>query len=208
MLPGLGLILLLAYLIGAVPTGALVARAHGADLTQHGSRRTGATNALRVLGKRAAVLVLVGDALKGVVAVQLARRCGGSSSAPPLAALAAMGGHTYSIFLGGRGGRGVATGLGALLALSPLALLTAAVAGVGAIAATRYVSLGSLLGALAGASAVAVQVARGRAPRPYLAFALGGAAFVVYSHRDNVERLLMGTERRLGASDPSEGGGA
>src|SRR5687768_6840559 len=164
MLPGFGWILLVAYLVGAIPIGAMVARAHGVDLTQHGSRRTGATNALRVLGKRAAVLVLVGDALKGVAAVQLAQRCGGSSWAPPLAALAAMGGHTYSIFLGGRGGRGVATGLGALLALSPSALLTAAVAGVGAVAATRYVSLGSLLGALAGAGAVVVQVARGGAP--------------------------------------------
>src|SRR5579883_2189488 len=164
-----------AYLLGAFPTGALVARARGVDLTQHGSRRTGATNALRVLGKRAAAGILLGDALKGVLAVLLARRCLRSDWAPPVAALLAMTGHTYSVFLGGKGGRGVATGLGALLALSPGALLVAAVAGVGTIAGTRIVSLGSLAGALA-----------------------GGAGFLLYSHRDNVARLLAGTERRLG----------
>jgi acyl phosphate:glycerol-3-phosphate acyltransferase len=188
----------LAYLLGAFPTGALVARAHGVDLTQHGSRRTGATNALRVLGKRAALGILLGDALKGVLAVLLARRCVPNAWAPPVAGLVAMAGHTYSVFLGGKGGRGVATGLGALLALSPGALLVAAGAGVGTIAASRIVSLGSLTGALVGAGALGAQVARGRAPRPYLLFAVGAAGFLVYSHRDNVARLLAGTERRLG----------
>ncbi len=186
-----------AYLVGAIPTGALVARAHGVDLTQYGSRRTGATNALRVLGKRAAVLVLLGDALKGGAAVWLARRVDGEAAAP-LAALAAMLGHSYSVFLGGRGGRGVATGLGALLALSPRALVAGAVVGLPTIAATRLVSLGSLLGSAAGAGALAAEVAQGRAPRGHLAFAVGGAAFLYYTHRDNIERLLAGTERRFG----------
>ena len=121
------------------------------DLTTQGSRRTGATNALRVLGKRAAIGILAGDALKGAMSVALARRTVGGDWAPPVAALLAMVGHTYSVFLGGRGGRGVATGLGGLLALSPASLLVAAGTGVGTIAATRYVSLGSLMGALAGA---------------------------------------------------------
>lgn len=191
------LLLVGAYGVGAIPTGALVARAHGVDLTQYGSRRTGATNALRVLGKRAAVLVLLGDALKGVAAVWLARQVGGGA-AVPLTALAAMFGHSYSVFLGGRGGRGVATGLGALLALSPRALVAGALVGVGTIAATRFVSLGSLLGSAAGAGALAAEVAQGRAPRSYLAFAAGGAALLYYTHRDNIERLLAGTERRFG----------
>ncbi len=188
----------MAYLLGAFPSGALVARAYGVDLTRRGSQRTGATNALRVLGKRAAIGILVADALKGLLATRLARACVGSDWAPPVAALLAMTGHTYSVFLGGKGGRGVATGLGALLALSPGALLVAAVAGVSTIAATRLVSLGSLAGAVAGAGALAVQAVWGRAPRSYCLFALGGAAFLVYSHRDNVARLLAGTERRLG----------
>ena len=188
----------LAYLLGAVPTGALVARLYGVDLTQYGSRRTGATNALRVLGKGPGAVVLVGDALKGALAVAIARQCGGTAWAPPLAGLCAILGHTYSMFLGGKGGRGVAPGLGALLALSPSALLAAAVAGIGTIAASRHVSLGSLAGAGVGGAALALQVARRRAPRPYLVYALLGAAFIFYAHRDNVARLRAGTERRLG----------
>ena len=201
--------LLAAYLVGAFPTGAIVAWAHGVDLTRRGSRRTGATNALRVLGKRAAIGILLGDALKGVLAVLLARRLVRGTWAPPLAGLVAMAGHTYSLFLGGKGGRGVATGLGVLLALSPAALLVAAAAGVGTIAATRLVSLGSLAGALAGAAALAMQAARGRVPRAHLLFVVGGASFLIYSHRDNIERLLAGTERRLGqpaeVEDPDRG---
>ena len=200
-----GLVLVLvAYFLGAFPTGALVARAHGVDLTQYGSRRTGATNALRVLGRRAGVMVLGGDALKGLLGVALARRYGGTAWLPPLAALVAMAGHTYSIFLGGKGGRGVATGLGALLGLSPAALVAAAVAGVGTIAASRYVSLGSLVGAMVGGAALGVQAAQGQVPRPYLLYAAGGAAFLLQSHRDNLVRLLDGTERRLGEAAESQ----
>ncbi len=190
--------LLLAYLLGAFPTGALVARLYGVDLTQYGSRRTGATNALRVLGKPAAVLVLGGDVLKGMLAVWLAGRLVAQPSARPLAALAAIVGHTYSIFLGGRGGRGVATGLGGLAMLSPAALLVGAVGAIGTIAATRYVSLGSLVGAALGGAALTCQVLRGRAPASVLLYAVGGAGFIYYTHRDNIGRLLAGTERRLG----------
>src|SRR3954452_23702050 len=98
-------LVLLAYFIGAIPTGALVARVHGVDLTQHGSRRTGATNALRVLGKPAAALVLGGDVLKGVLAVWLVGRVVPHDAGQAVAALLAVIGHTYSAFLGGRGGR-------------------------------------------------------------------------------------------------------
>src|SRR3954470_20656776 len=125
-------LLLLAYFLGAIPTGALVARVHGVDLSQHGSRRTGATNALRVLGKPAAALVLGGDVLKGVLAVWLVGRLARHDLGSAVAALVAVVGHTYSVFLGGHGGRGVATGLGGLLALSPPALLVAAGGGGGA----------------------------------------------------------------------------
>jgi acyl phosphate:glycerol-3-phosphate acyltransferase len=193
------LVLLLgAYLIGAIPTGALVARVHGVDLTQHGSRRTGATNALRVLGKPAAALVLGGDVLKGVLAVWLGGRVAQHDAGRAVAALVAVVGHTYSVFLGGRGGRGVATGLGGLLAVSPTALLCAAAGGLATIAATRYVSLGSLVGAAVGGAALCWRVQRGSAPRAYLPYALLGPLFLCYSHRDNIQRLLSGTERRLG----------
>jgi len=200
----LGLVVL-GYFLGAFPTGALVARAHGVDLTQYGSRRTGATNALRVLGKRAAALVFAGDGAKGAVAVALARQYGRSAWTPPMAGLAAVLGHTYSVFLGGRGGRGVATGLGGLLALSPSAQACAAATAVGTIAATRYVSLGSILGTGAGGLALGREAMGGRVPRPYLLYGLGTASFIVYSHRDNIARLLAGTERRLGESEPTGG---
>src|SRR4051812_1831713 len=176
-------LLLLAYFLGAIPTGALVARVHGVDLTQHGSQRTGATNALRVLGKPAAALVLGGDVFKGLLAVWLAGRVVPHERGRALAALVAVIGHTYSVFLGGRGGRGVATGLGGLLALSPAALLCAAVGGLGTMVATRYVSLGSLVGAATGGLVLAWRVRRGAAPRAHLLYALAGPAFLCYSHR-------------------------
>jgi acyl phosphate:glycerol-3-phosphate acyltransferase len=188
----------LAYFLGAIPTGALVARVHGVDLTQHGSRRTGATNALRVLGKPAAALVLGGDVLKGALAVWLAGRLVSHDGGRAVAALVSVIGHTYSVFLGGRGGRGVATGLGGLLALSPPALLCAAAGGLATMAATRYVSLGSLVGAAVGGVALGWRVQQGAAPRAYLLYALVGPLFLCYSHRDNIQRLRSGTERRLG----------
>jgi len=196
------LLLGLAYLLGAFPTGALVARAYGVDLRQQGSRRTGATNALRVLGLRAGVLVLAGDVLKGWLATTLAARWGGTPWALPLAALCAMVGHTYSLFLGGRGGRGVATGLGALLVFSPSACLIAAAIALPVIAVSRYVSLGSIVGASVAGLALAVQAVRGSRPRPYLLYALLGPAFILFAHRDNLARLRAGTEPRLGDPQP------
>jgi acyl phosphate:glycerol-3-phosphate acyltransferase len=197
-------LLALAYLVGSFPTGALVAARYGVDLTQHGSRRTGATNALRVLGRRVGVFVLAVDAAKGLLAVTLARRRGHTAWTPAIAALVAMIGHTYSIFLGGSGGRGVATGLGGLLALSPAAVLTGAVSALVTIATTRLVSLGSLLGALTAGAALAVQVSRGRVPKPYLLYAVGSPAFLLFSHRENIGRLLTGREHRLGEPLPQE----
>src|SRR6476646_9901893 len=115
--------LLAGYLIGAIPTGVVVARVYGrVDLTQVGSRRTGATNVLRTLGPGAAAIVFVGDFLKGVVAVLLAAVVGAGAPWPQaLAGLAAVVGHSYSPFIGFKGGRGVTTGLGAALVLWPTA---------------------------------------------------------------------------------------
>jgi glycerol-3-phosphate acyltransferase PlsY len=191
-------LVVLAYFLGAFPTGALVAARSSVDLTRHGSRRTGATNTLRVLGKRAGFFVLSVDAAKGLLAVTLARQCGHTSWTPALAGLVAMVGHTYSVFLGGRGGRGVATGLGGLFGLSPTAWLTGVGCAVATIATTRLVSLGSLVGALAAGAALALQVARGRVPKPYLLFAVCSPAFLLFSHQENIARLLGGTEHRLG----------
>lgn len=191
---------LLGYLLGSIPTGVLVARLYGrVDLTQVGSRRTGATNVLRTLGKKAAALAFIGDFLKGSLAVAL-----GGLLAPTdgrgmaLAGIAAVLGHCYSPFIGFKGGRGVTTGLGSLLVLSPLAALAATLIGALAIALTRYVSLGSILGVLTGSLLlVALTFTRG-GPAAHALFGIVIGVFIVAAHHDNIGRLLRGTERRLG----------
>src|SRR5439155_4549005 len=143
----------LGYLVGAFPPGAVVARLYKrVDLTTVGSRRTGATNVLRTLGPGAAAIVFAGDFLKGTIAVLLGAAIGtGNPWAMALAGVAAVFGHGYSPFIGFKGGRGVTTGLGGLLALSPPMAAVGVVVGALTIALTRYVSLGSILGTLAAA---------------------------------------------------------
>jgi glycerol-3-phosphate acyltransferase PlsY len=204
------------YLVGAVPVGYLVGRiARGIDLRESGSGRTGTTNALRTLGPAGAVAVLLLDVGKGVAAVVLGSALAGAFD-PPLTAwgaaaggVAASIGHIRSIFLRFRGGRGVATGAGALLAQAPLALLAAVPVMLATVWTTRYVSLGSLLGVAAAAVVVAMLVALRLAHPAVLVFAAGVAGAVVVAHSDNIDRLRAGTERRLGerAVRPEEAGG-
>lgn len=196
---GVGL-LCLAYLLGSIPTGYLVARAvKGIDIRQYGSGNTGATNVLRVVGKWAALGVFAIDMLKGSSAVLL---MGWLLPPGPGAAwwimgagLLALVGHSRSIWLNWTGGKSAATGFGVLLAMAwPVAIGAIAVfAGVLAIA--RMVSLGSILAALA---AVVLMVATGQ-PLPYGLLALLGSIYVILRHRTNIERILAGTEPRLGS---------
>jgi glycerol-3-phosphate acyltransferase PlsY len=192
--------LLLGYLVGALPTGVVVARLWGGvDLTTVGSKRTGATNVLRTLGPAAAAAVFVGDFAKGALAVLLASALtAGDLWAMAGAGLAAVIGHAYSPFIGFKGGRGVATGLGALAVLSPAAAVLAVLAGAVAIALTRYVSLGSILGTLTAAVVLIVWALSGGHHPAYVLFGLSVSAFILFAHRDNIGRLLHGTERRLG----------
>jgi glycerol-3-phosphate acyltransferase PlsY len=195
LLVGLG-----AYLLGGIPTGLLVARRYrSVDLLKHGSGRTGTTNVLRTLGWKAAGAVFLGDFAKGVAAIGVARMIApGDPMADLIAGLGALVGHNYSPYIGFKGGRGVAAGLGTLLVVAPVALLVVAVVGVSVIALTRYVSLGSILGSCAAPLVLLVLVLTLGQPQPHLAYALAGALFVVASHRDNIGRLLRGTERKLG----------
>ena len=200
--------LLLGYLVGAIPTGALVARAYRQiDLTRVGSRRTGATNVLRTLGPGAAAVVFLGDFLKGTAAVLLASA---AASADPtsvvVAGAAAVFGHAYSPFIGFKGGRGVTTGLGGLLAIAPAIAGAGLFVGLAAIAATRYVSLGSIAGTSVAALALIYWTLSSGQPLAYVAFALVVGGFVVVAHRDNIDRLLHGTERRLGEQAEAETG--
>lgn len=189
-----------AYLLGSIPTGYIVARSHrNVDILQTGSKRTGATNILRTLGWQAALVVFLGDFLKGIAAVAVARALtGGDPAADVAAGFMAMAGHTFSLFLGFKGGRGVTTGLGAISLISPIAALVCAIVALSTMAVTRYVSLGSILGACSVPVTMVVLVIMGLGAPVHLLFGGAGALFIVVSHRDNIARLLNGTERKLG----------
>ena len=195
----------LAYLLGSIPFGYLLVRLSGAgDVRQTGSGGTGATNVTRRAGKRAGILTLLLDALKGVAAVLLARLLLGAEADAQwwvcAAAAAAVLGHVFPVWLRFRGGKGVATGLGVFLVLAPLATLCALIAFVVVVWLWRYVSLGSLTAAFVLPLAVWALGALGlsdRAPAPVLAFAAAGAALIVLMHRANVGRLVRGEESKL-----------
>ncbi len=178
----------------------VVARVYrNVDLTAHGSGRTGATNVLRTLGRGAAAVAFGGDFLKGALAVAAVKFVIAPENAwiEMLAAAAAVVGHTYSVFIGFKGGRGVVTGFGASLVAAPVPILIAFAAGIILIALTRYVSLGSVVGAALGALLMCGVAFIYSDP----AWALWGVlvgGFIVLAHKDNIQRLLAGTERKLG----------
>ena len=184
----------LSYFIGAVPTGLLLVRLlKGEDIRQLGSGNIGAVNVLRVAGAGTAVAVLVVDILKGLIPVLLATRL----TSPPwlvvLCGIAAIAGHNWSVFLGFRGGKGIATSYGVLIGLSWPAAAVAAVVWVGVVAVTRYASLASLL------SVACVPFALWwlRQPIEYVYFGILAALFAIYRHRGNIQRLVAGSELRI-----------
>jgi glycerol-3-phosphate acyltransferase PlsY len=203
--PALALALsaVVGYLLGAIPSGLLIGRwLGGVDIRQHGSGRTGATNAMRSLGARGFALTFVADAGKAILAVLIARAltggADGTAVAESVAAIAAIVGHNWSLYIGFGGGRGVACSFGAMLMLFWPGALIGLVAAAAFIATTRYVSLGSIAGTIVGLVATLVEVALGMLPVALAAFALATAALVISSHRDNIARLLAGTERKIG----------
>jgi acyl phosphate:glycerol-3-phosphate acyltransferase len=171
------------------------------DLTAYGSGRTGATNVLRTLGKGAAAVAFAGDFLKGALAVLAVRYfIVDNSWAELIAAVGAVLGHSYSIFIHFKGGRGVVTGMGATMVaapVTPILMLIAFAIGLVFVATTRYVSLGSVVGStLAALLMCGLAVNTGDPAWAVWGLLLGG--FIVASHKDNIERLLAGTERKLG----------
>jgi glycerol-3-phosphate acyltransferase PlsY len=185
-----------AYVIGAVPVGFLVARAFGiGDIRRHGSGTIGATNVLRTAGRVPALATLVGDIAKGYAAVWAGAWLAGGELVPAaLGAVAAVVGNCWSVFLGFRGGKGVATGLGAFLWLVPWAVLPAIPVWLAVAVTTRYVSLGSILGA----ACVPLGALLLGYPRLFALASLVVAVLVIARHHENIARLLAGTERRLG----------
>lgn len=183
-----------SYLIGSVPAAAWVARARGIDIRKVGSGNSGATNVLRSLGKGPAFGVALFDSLKGGVSVLLARALGLDPVIAALCGVAAVIGHNFSPFLGFRGGKGVSTTFGTLVAVAPVVGLAMFVMGVSTVALTRLVSAGSILSAVA---AVLVSLLTGQ-PLWLSALVAGLTALLIWQHRDNIGRLQAGNERRLG----------
>jgi glycerol-3-phosphate acyltransferase PlsY len=184
-----------AYLVGSIPTGLLIARARGVDLRSVGSGNIGATNVARALGRGWAIAVLIGDALKGFAPVFVGRVLLPQLSpwAVALAGLFAVVGHMFTVFLRGRGGKGVATSLGVAFAISPTAALCAFGVYLIIYLTLRISSLGSLLGMWS--FSIFARLVGGVA-LPYLAVALAAAVLVTARHRQNIARLLRGEEKR------------
>jgi glycerol-3-phosphate acyltransferase PlsY len=199
------LVIIIAYLLGSIPFGYLIVRKkEGADIRETGSGGTGATNVSRRAGKAAGIFTLVLDALKGAVAVEWARvLVGGSLTAQWIVAAAAIAvvvGHIFPVWLGFRGGKGVATGVGVFLMLAPIALLCAGVLFVAIVFFTRYVSLGSIVAAASIPLFVwfqSVFVTPIADLRPLLTAAIVGALLIIFAHRGNISRLTQRTEAKF-----------
>ena len=197
---------LLGYLLGALPFGLVIGRmTRGIDLREYGSHRTGATNALRTLGLRSAALVLVLDVAKGVAAVLLARLLFADDPqvewAAAVAGFAAIVGHNWSVFIGFTGGRGVATSSGALGAMSIWSIVIVAPIVFLVMWRSRYVSLGSVTGALLAPVVTFALWLVEAATVPAIVYALGAGILVTVAHADNIARLRAGTERKIGQKE-------
>ena len=205
------LAMVIGYLLGSIPSGLIVGSFFGIDVRQSGSGKTGATNVLRSAGWKAGLIVVVADALKGAIPVLLAYYVIGNDTdatakawMETLAGLAAVLGHTYPLYVGFKGGRGVATTGGMALALNLPAALFALLVFILPVVITRYVSLGSIVGAsllpfiyLGGVAIVTHQPVNGATWATFVAL-LAAAITIDWLHRDNIERIRNGTERRLG----------
>ena len=205
------IVVLLGYLLGSIPFGLLVSRRMAkVDVREHGSGKIGATNVLRTAGKKAAAMVAGLDVLKGVLAVVFAGLIVGRGYlvvgnfglgalvAQVLAALAAIAGHNWSVFLKFRGGRGVATFMGGLIALCPVAAIFGGEIMIIGAGLTKYASLGSIAGTVGTYAVLVPLTIMNGFPIEYLAYALIGTIIIIVMHRDNIRRLMSGKERKLG----------
>jgi glycerol-3-phosphate acyltransferase PlsY len=184
----------LGYLFGSAPFAFLLARRRGVDLRRAGSGNVGAANVLRTSGVPDAVVALCLDAAKGAVAVLVAQRLSDGPATPVAGGLAAVIGHIYPVWLGFRGGKGVATAAGVFVVLAPLAVAIAGTVFALATWVTRYISVGSIAAAIA----LAVTAAALGVPPAVVMGAALSAVIIVHRHRGNLARLFAGTERRVG----------
>ena len=188
------------YLIGSVPFGLIASRlASGVDVRDFGSGKTGMTNVIRTSGKKVGIAVLLLDMSKAVIAIAVVIAFSDTPGLQSAAGLAALLGHNFPVFAGFRGGRGIATGWGGLFILSPWAGLIATGVGVPLVFASKYVSLGSIVGATSGCVALIALAATGVIETDFMWYGIVGAPAVVIRHYDNILRLMRGEERKLGS---------
>jgi glycerol-3-phosphate acyltransferase PlsY len=198
------LIIFLSYLIGSIPWGYLFARAKGVDIRQHGSGNIGAANVHRVMGKKWGYVVFLCDLLKGLLSVKLGALIAAHFQLSPvlggvIAGIACVLGHDYSIWLRFKGGKGIATLAGAVLALFPLALVSFGVVWIVVFFIGRYTSLASICAAATLPVAVILLVANTEPDFLWLVgFSISMAALAIWRHRGNIVRLANGTENRFG----------
>ena len=188
-------LLIFAYLLGSIPTGVILAKAFGnVDPRKLGSKNIGATNVFRTAGKKLGILTLFGDILKGLIPVVIARGILDSYFWIGAVALATFLGHLFPIFLKFKGGKGIATGLGAFLALSPLpAILSLLIFGA-VVYKWRFISLGSLTAT----ASFPMLLSLLNPHRTYIPFAIIIGTLIFYRHRENIQRLMAGKEARFG----------
>jgi len=190
-----------AYLVGSIPTAVWYGKVfHGIDVRQHGSGNAGATNSLRTLGKKAGIIVLIVDFLKGFLAVKATNLFSTEtdSNLSLIMGLAVIMGHIFPIFAQFRGGKGVATAMGVLVATFPWAALGCVLVFIIVVFATKYVSFASLLGTLAFPIQLIFNFWNDNADKYAIGFALMIFIILVVMHRENIERLLKGTESKFG----------
>jgi glycerol-3-phosphate acyltransferase PlsY len=196
------LLLIFAYLLGSIPTGVILAKAFSnVDPRTQGSKNIGATNIFRTAGKKLGIITLLGDILKGLIPVVIAR--GGALESHfwiGAVALAAFLGHLYPIFLKFKGGKGIATGLGAFLALAPLSAILSFLVFAAVVYKWRYISLGSLTAT----AAFPILLALLNPHHIYIPFAVIIGVFIFCRHRENIERLLGGRESKFGQKKSAE----
>ena len=187
----------ISYLLGSIPNGLILGKAiWGVDLRQHGSKNIGATNAWRTIGKAGGISIFVLDFLKGAISAYLGLHLGGSELAGVLCGILAIAGHSWSVFLAFKGGKGVATGLGVIAALMPMVTLIVFAVWFAIVYFTGYVSLGSIIGA----ALVPILTLFFGLHTEFLILGLIAAVFIIYRHKSNIERLLNGTESKIKAA--------
>ena len=184
----------LSYILGSIPNGLILGKGiWGVDLRQHGSGNIGATNAWRTIGKAGGISIFALDLLKGAISAYLGLHLGGGELAGIVCGLLAIAGHSWSIFLGFKGGKGVATGLGVIATLMPWVTLIVFAVWFAIVKVTGYVSLGSVVGAIL----VPILAIVFGLHTDFMVLGLIAAVFIVYRHKCNISRLLNGTESKI-----------